>query len=190
MADRLFTQPFLDFERRAAKAHHFLANPLLDDLVEPDKRAATNEKNFLGVDLNVFLVRMLSPALRWNITGTAFQNFQQSLLHPFAGHIACDAHVVRLASDLVDLVDINNSDLSALHIVVGILKQSQNNIFHVLTDVTGFGQRRRVCNAEWHVEDPGQRLRQQGLPGPCRTDEQNIAFLDLNVRQRIGLKRS
>src|SRR4029077_4590203 len=113
---------FLDLERRAAKAHHFLANPLLDDLVEPNKCAATNEKNLFGVDLYVFLVRMLAPALRRNITRAAFQNFQQSLLHAFAGDIACDAHVVSLASDLVDLVYVNNPDLSALHIVIGILK--------------------------------------------------------------------
>jgi hypothetical protein len=99
-----------------------LANPLLDDLVEPDKCATTNEKNSFGVDLNVFLVRMLAPALGRNITRAAFQNFQQSLLYAFTGNVAGDAHVVGLASDLVDLVYVNNPDLSALHIVIGILK--------------------------------------------------------------------
>src|SRR5207248_89545 len=97
---------------------------------------------------------------------------------------------VGLASDLVDLVYVNNPDLSALHIVIGILKQSQNDVFYVFADVTGFSQRRRVSDAERHVKDSGQRLCQQGLPGARGTDKKNVAFLDLNVRQRIRLKRS
>ena len=72
-------------------------------------------------------------------------------------------NVVGLATDLVDLVDVNNPDLSTLHIVVGILKQTQNNVFDVFADVAGFGQRRRVSNAKRHVEDSGQRFREQGL---------------------------
>src|SRR5262249_47716013 len=139
VADRLFTQRFLDLECRAAEAHHLLANSLLDDLVEPDKRAATNEKNLFGVDLDVFLVRMLASALRRNITGAAFQDFQQSLLHAFAGNIPRNGNVIGLAADLVDLVYINNPDLSTLHIVIGILKQSQNDVFDVFAHVAGFG---------------------------------------------------
>src|SRR5439155_23740147 len=114
VADRLFTQRLLDLERRAAKAHHFLANPLLDDLVEPNKCAATNEQNSFGINLNVFLVRMLAPALRRNIACAAFQNFQQSLLYAFAGNIARNGNVVGLASDLVDFVYVNNPDLGTL----------------------------------------------------------------------------
>src|ERR1043166_1272266 len=155
MADRLFTQRFLDLERRAAKAHHFLANPFLDDFVEANKCATANEKDLFGVDLNVFLVRMLAPALGRNITRAAFQNFQQSLLDAFAGDIARDAHVVGLAPDLVDLIYVNNADLSALHIIIGILKQSQNDVLDVFTNITGFGQRCSVSNAERHVEDSG-----------------------------------
>jgi hypothetical protein len=52
-----------------------LANPFLDDLVEPDKCAATNEKNLFGVDLNVFLVRMLASALRRDITTCCLPEF-------------------------------------------------------------------------------------------------------------------
>jgi len=52
-----------------------------------------------------------------NIARAAFQNFQQSLLHAFGLRRRVDTHVVRLATDLVDLVYVNNPDLSALHIV-------------------------------------------------------------------------
>src|SRR4029450_7114812 len=105
-----------DLKRGAAKSHHFLPDAFLDDLVESDKGTAANKKNLLGVNLNVFLMRMLAAALRRNITGAALQNLQERLLHAFAGDVACDAYVVCLASDLVDLVDVNDPDFSSLHI--------------------------------------------------------------------------
>ena len=123
MADRLLSQRFLDFERRTAEAHHFLADPFLNDFFKTDESAAANEQNLLRVDLDVFLLRMLASALRRDIAGGAFQNLQQSLLHAFAGNIARDADVVGLAADLVDLVDVNDPDLGALHIVIRILQQ-------------------------------------------------------------------
>src|SRR5205807_3898823 len=104
--------------------HHFLADPLLNNLVESDKRATTNEQNFLGVDLYVFLVRMFAAALRRNIAGAAFENLQERLLHAFAGNISRDRDVVGLAADLVDHDDINNADLSALHDLIRIMEQA------------------------------------------------------------------
>ncbi len=190
MADGLLSQCFLHFERRAAKAHHFLADAFLNDFVESDECATANEKNFLGIDLDIFLMRMFAAALRWNVAHAAFQNFQERLLHSFAGNIACDAHVIGLAADLVDLVNVNDADLRSFHVVIGILKQSQNDVFDVFADVAGFGQRSRVGNAEWHVQDSGQRFGQQRLPGARWSNEQNVALLNLNVRKRVRLKSS
>ncbi len=75
MPDGFLSQRFLHFERRTPEAHHFLANSFLDDLIETDKGAAANKENFLGVDLDVFLVRMFAAALRRNIAGAAFEDF-------------------------------------------------------------------------------------------------------------------
>ena len=61
-----------------------------------------------GIDANVFLLRMLAAALRRNVANGAFQNFQQRLLHAFAGNVARDGNVFRLARDLVDFVDVND----------------------------------------------------------------------------------
>ena len=74
MPDRFPRQRGFNFERRAIEAHRPLPDPFLDNLVESDKRAATNEKNLLGVDLNIFLVWMFAAALWRDIAGAAFQN--------------------------------------------------------------------------------------------------------------------
>src|SRR5438477_595245 len=141
MPDSLFSQRLLNFQCRAAEAHHFLANPFLNNFIETDECAAANEQNFLGIDLNVFLMWMFASALWRNIARAALQNLQQSLLHSFAGHIASNAHVVSFPANLIDLVDVNDPDLRSFHIVIRILQESQNNVFNVFANVAGFGTR-------------------------------------------------
>ena len=79
--------------------------------------------------------------------------FSKRLLNAFAGNIAGDADVVGLAADLVDLVDVNDPDLGTLNVIIGILEKPQDDVFHVLADITGLGQRGRVGDAKWNVED-------------------------------------
>src|SRR6266540_4395968 len=98
MADRFLPQRLLHFERGATEPHHFLADAFLNNFVETDECTAANEKNFLGINLDVFLMRMLASALWRNIARAAFQNFQQSLLHSFAGDLPSDAHAVGFAT--------------------------------------------------------------------------------------------
>ena len=83
MPNRFFAQRVLHFERRTAEAHRFLADPFLNDFVQTNECAAADEQNFLGIDLDVFLVRMFAAALRRNVAGAALENFQQRLLHTF-----------------------------------------------------------------------------------------------------------
>jgi hypothetical protein len=85
----------------------------------PAKGAAADEQDVGRVDLQEFLLRMLAPALRRNGSGRAFHQLQQSLLHALARHVARDRRIVRLAADLVDLVDIDDPALRPLDIIVG-----------------------------------------------------------------------
>ena len=140
------------------------------------------------VHADVFLLRMLAPALRRDVADRAFENFQQRLLHAFAGHVARDGHVFRLARDLVNLVNINDAALRALHVVIGILQQAQNDVLHVLADVTGLGQRRRVGNGKRHVQNFRQRAREQRFARTGRADQQNVALLDFNSGVRINAR--
>ena len=97
---------------------------------------------------------MLAPALRRHRSDGAFHDFQQSLLHAFARHVAGDGRVVGLAGDLIDLVDIHDSALRAFHVVFRRLQQLEDDVFDVFAHVTGFGQGGRVGHRERDVKNP------------------------------------
>ena len=92
--------------------------------------------------------------------------FKQALLDALAGDVARDRRVVRLARDLVDLVDVDDPALGARDVEVGGLDEAQQDVLDVLADIAGLGQRRRVGDAEGHVEHARQRLCQQSLADP------------------------
>src|ERR1700728_4343459 len=152
-----------------------------DDLFQPGKCAAADEQDIRGVDLEEFLLRMLAAALGRNTCNRAFHDLEQRLLHALAGNVAGDRGVVGFARYLVDLVDVDDAALCALDVVVGRLQQLQNDIFDVLADVAGFGERGCVRHRERHVEDTSKRLRQQRLAGTGRSDQENIRLRQLDV---------
>jgi len=61
-----------------------MTKPALDNVFQSDERAAANEQNACRIDANIFLLRMLAPALRWNVADGALENFEQRLLDAFA----------------------------------------------------------------------------------------------------------
>ena len=136
------------------------ADALLDDLLQAVEGAAADEQDVGGVDLDEVLVRVLAPALRRHVGHRAFEDLQQRLLHALAGDVAGDRGVVRLARDLVDLVDVDDSPLRAADVEVGRLDQPEQDVLHVLAHVAGLGEAGRVGDGEGDVEDLGQGLRQ------------------------------
>jgi hypothetical protein len=125
-----------------------LADPTLDQPVQPGKGPTADEQDVGGVDLDELLVRVLAPALRGHRGRRALQDLQQRLLHALARHVTGDGGVLALAGDLVDLVDVDDARLGPLDVVVGRLDQLQQDVLDVLTDVPGLGQRGGVGNGE------------------------------------------
>ena len=88
---------------------------------------------------------------------------------------------LRLA-DLVDLVDIDARR-------VGRLRDRsrpraadfREQVFHVLADVAGFGERGRVADGERHVQALGQRLGEQRLARAGRADQKNVRLIDVDM---------
>ena len=111
----------------------------------------------------------------------ALHDLQQRLLHALARDVAGDRRIVGLAADLVDLVDVDDAALRPLDVVVGGLQQLQDDVLDVLADIAGLGQRRRVGHGERHVEDAGERLREQRLAGAGRADQQDVRLRELDV---------
>ena len=59
-------------------------------------------------------------------------------------NIPCDRGVLILATDLIDLVYINDSQLATLHVAVGGLQQLQDDVLYILAHVAAFGEGSRV----------------------------------------------
>ena len=101
-----------------SKTDLLLAEPVLDDIIQPVEGAATHEQNVAGVDLDVLLLRMLASALRRYRGDGALHDLEQRLLYALARNVPGDRGVVRLAADLVDLIDVNDAALRALDVVI------------------------------------------------------------------------
>src|SRR4029079_6217978 len=144
--------------------------------------ATTNEKYIGRIDREEFLVRVLASTLRRNIRDSPFKDLQQRLLHTFTRHVACDRRVLILTTDLVNLVDVDDALLRALDVAVRSLQEFENDVLYVFTNVARFSQRRRIDDRERHSEHTRECWREQRLAGTGRTDQQNVCFLDLDVR--------
>ena len=131
-----------------AEADGVLADAARDDLVEAGERAAADEQDVRRVDREELLVRVLAAALRRHRRDRSLEDLQQRLLDSLARHVARDRRVVRLARDLVDLVDVDDPGLGLLDVEVGGLNQLQEDVLDVLADVTRLGQRRGVGDRE------------------------------------------
>ena len=107
--------------------------------------------------------------------------FKQRLLDAFARHVARDRGVLGLTGDLVDLVDVDDASLGALHVEVGGREQLQQDVLDVLADVAGLGERGRVRDGEGHVEHPRQGLGEEGLAATGRAEQQHVGLRDLDV---------
>jgi hypothetical protein len=124
---------------------------------------------------------VLAPALWWHGGDRALEDLQERLLHAFARHVARDRRVVRLARDLVDLVDVDDPGLRLLDVEVSGLDELQEDVLDVLTDIPRLGECGRVGDRERDVQDPRERLGEEGLPATCRPEEEDVRFLELDL---------
>ena len=124
---------------------------------------------------------MLATALRRHRRDGAFDQFQQRLLHAFAGDITGDRRVFALARNLVDFIDIHDAVLRLFDIVVALLQQLLDDVFHVLADIAGFGQGGRIGDGKRHIQQSRQGFGEQGFSRAGRADQQDIAFRQLDL---------
>ena len=130
---------------------------------------------------------MLATALWRHGSNRAFHKLEKRLLHAFTAHIARDRGVFRFASDLVDLVDINNPALRLLHVILGALQKLQNDVFNIFAHIARFGQRGRIRHGKRNIQNTRQRLRQQGFTAACRPNQQNVRLGQLDIPALLGV---
>src|SRR5690606_295873 len=112
--------------------------PVEDDLLETGKGAAADEQDIPRIDLQEFLLRVLASALGRHRGDGALDQFQQSLLDTFARYIAGDGRVIRLAGDLVDLVDVDDAGLGFFDVVIALLQELLDDVLYIFADIAGF----------------------------------------------------
>src|SRR5687767_5182722 len=166
---------------RAGEADLLPAGAGLDDLLEPVERAAADEQDVLRVDLDVFLLRVLAAALRRHRRDGPLEDLEERLLHAFARHVARDARVLALPRDLVDLVDVDDAALALGDVELARLEETHENVLDILADIAGFGERRRVGDGEGHVEDAGERLREERLADAGGAEEEDVRLVELDL---------
>src|SRR5439155_418444 len=149
--------------RVAPEADGLAADSTRNDVVQSDKGATADEEDVAGVDLDILLLGMLAAALRGYVADRAFEHFEKCLLHAFAAYVAGDADVLAGLGDLVHLVDVDNAALRRLDIEIAGMQELEQEVFHVLADIAGLGKRGGIADGERHVQDAGQRPRQQRL---------------------------
>ena len=131
--------------------------------------------------MDELLLGVLAATLRGDIADGAFQDLQQSLLHTFTAHVSGDGGILTLAGDLVDLINIDDADLSLLDVEVCGLDELEQDVLDVLAHIAGLRQGGGVCDGEGNAQHLGQRLGQQGLADTGGSQQQDVRLLQFNV---------
>src|SRR6202790_2559275 len=164
-----------------AEANPRFRGALANDLLQSIKRPAADEEDVGGVDLDELLVRMLAPPLRGHRRDRAFDQLEQRLLHALAGYVTGDRGVVALARNLVNFVDVDDTALSLVDVVIALQQELLDDVFDVLADIARLGQGRGVGNHEGDVKQACERLGQQRLTGAGGPDQQDVALGQLDI---------
>jgi hypothetical protein len=83
--------------------------------------------------------------------------------------------------DFVDLVDVYDAHFRATLIEIRGLEQFQDDIFHVVADVTRFRQCRRIDDRKGYVEQTRKRLGQEGLAAARWANQEDVGFLEFDA---------
>ena len=122
-------------------------------------------------------------ALGGYICDATFDYLQQLLLHSLTGNVPGDGTVQALfAGDLVQFIDVDDAVLGTVHIPISRLDQPEEDILHILADVSGLGERSGVAYGEWDVQSAGQGFGQEGFAAAGGADEQDIGLLEFDIR--------
>ena len=103
------------------------------------------------------------------------------MLYTLAGHIPSDGCVFALAGDFVDLIHIDDTPLRQLYVKVCRLKQTQEDILHIVAYIAGLRKSGGIGNGEGHLQHPSQSLGKQGFAAAGGADHEDVALLQLHI---------
>ncbi len=163
------------------EAHALVAHTVRNNLVQAHKGATTNEQNVSGVNLQKLLLRMLTATRRRHACNGTLKNLEECLLHALTRDIARNGEVFCLASNLVNLVHIDNAHLSTSNVAISSRNKLAQDVLDILTHVASLGQRCSIGNSKRYLKNARECLSKQRLAGTRRAKQQDIALRQLNV---------
>ena len=155
----------------------FSIDSCLNDLINSFKSTTTDKQDVRCINLDQFLMWMLSSALRWNRRNCSFDDFQKCLLNTFSGNISCDGWIFWFSCDLINLINVNDSVFCTLDVSVCCLNHLKENIFNVLSYISGLCQCCSICDCKWNIQDFRKCLCQKCLTTSCWSKHQDITLL-------------
>ena len=131
--------------------------------------------------MDKLLLRVFASTLRGNGSIGPFDNLQQRLLHAFTRNIASDRKVLCLFRNLINLIDVDNANLSTGNIKIRSRNKLQQDVLNVFAYITRFGQRGSIGNRERNLQRTRKRFGQKRLTRTRGTQQQDIAFRQLYI---------
>ncbi len=178
---RLLVQLAQGFGRKTERLFPY---PLAYHVFNAYERAAADEKDVRRVHLYELLLRVFSAAFGGDIGYRALHQLKERLLNALARHVPRYGRAVALPGDLVYLVYIDYAFLALLDVIFCVLQKAEYDVFDVLADVTGLGQRGRVRYRKGHVQYLRESLGKKRLAASGRAEKQNIALLYVYASER------
>ena len=126
-------------------------------------------------------MRVLAPAAGRHGGRCPLDDLEQCLLDALTRDVAGDRRVLRLATDLVDLVDVDDALLSALDVAVSGLDEFEEDVLHILADVPRLGQSRGIDDGEGDVEEASQGSGQVSLTGSGGPQQKDVGLTQLQT---------
>ena len=123
---------------------------------------------------------MFTTTFWWNTNHSAFENFQECLLHTLTGNIAGNGDVCRFTGNFIDLINVDNTTLRPFKVEVRSMKQSGKYRFNIITNISRFGQRCGINNGKGYFKQIGKSLGKEGFSCPGRSNKHDIAFFNNN----------
>ena len=128
-----------------AESHSSFFGTGTDDFFQAIESATTDKQDIGCIDPHEILPRMLTPPLRRHRSNRPFDQLEQCLLYALARYIAGNRRIVGFARNFVDLIDIDDTALRFLNVVITILQQFLDDIFDVFADIAASKIGRASC---------------------------------------------
>ena len=162
------------------KTHGFTPDSVPDYLIQAVESAAANKEYIACIHLDKVLLGMFPAPFGRNVRHGSLYYLQKGLLDPLAGHIAGNGRAVQFPGDLVDFINVYDALTCGLNVIIGHLNQVQDDIFHVFAYISRLCKCGGISDRERDFQDLGEGLRQKGFTAACGSDQEDVAFLDLN----------